>query len=101
MSKDKGFAIINKGTRNATGVMRGRDVREQLRGKIDPDTLAVLERIAEINHINMNAIAELATHMDQIVDLVQKFSDIAGNMKDRTDQMARAMGEGSADDTTH
>lgn len=86
------------GKTEGTNVMRGRDVRLLLQGvDAHPKVKEVLERIAEINHINMTAIAELATNMDALVNIVQKFADVASNMKDRTDQMARAMTEGLED----
>jgi hypothetical protein len=108
VAKDKTFSATFKGRREATGVLRGRDVRAKLLTRnIDPEVRTILEQIAEINHINMLAIAELATMQDKIIDLVQGFSNIAGNMKDRTDAMARAMGETAegaaedAEDTQH
>jgi hypothetical protein len=70
--------------------MRGRDVDFKLRGKIDPVVVAVIAQIAEINHTNMKAIAELAQMQDKTIDLVQQFSNVAENMKQRTDQMLRA-----------
>lgn len=90
--------------RDTTGVMRGRDVREKLGGKCDPEVLAVLCTIAEVNHGNVLHLASLAQMVDQMTDIMQKFTDVAHNMKERTDQMARAMNdevEGApTDDTT-
>lgn len=92
MPKNKSAIILPEGT-TGSKVMRGRDVDFMLRGKVDPEVLKVLVSIAEINHTNMLAIAELATMQDQIINLVQQFANVAGNMKERTDQMARAMGQ--------
>lgn len=90
--KPKAVPILEGTT--GTNLMRGRDVVVTLGGRnLDPMLVDTLAKIAEINHFNMKAIAELANNLDQVIDLVQKFSDIAGNMKERTDQMARAMGE--------
>lgn len=102
MKKSKEVKPVFLGT-GGDNVMRGRDVRQMLIGKnVEPTVQTILERIAEINHINMKAIAELASMQEQTVNLLQNFSDVAGNMKERTDQMARAMGEGSEepDETT-
>ncbi len=95
MTKKNESAIIMPGGHTGTNVMRGRDVDFKLRGKVEREVLDVLVSLAEINHTNMKAIAELATMQDQIINLVQKFADVAGNMKDRTDQMARAMQQAS------
>ena len=78
---------------DATGVMRGRDVRAKLEGRVDPVVLAVLVQLAEINHGNVIHLASLASMVDQMTDIIQSFTDVAGNLKERTDQMARAMGE--------
>lgn len=84
---------------SGTNVLRGRDVRQRLMSEnLSPNVKEILERIAEINHVNMKAIAELSTMFDQLVNLVQSFGDVAENMKNRTDQMARAMGEGAQKD---
>lgn len=105
MKKDKDFATIFKGSREATGVMRGRDVRARLQHKdIDPELRSIIETIAEINHTNVLAVAELATMLDQVIDNLQGFSDIAENMKKRTDQLLRSTqaeteGDAGAQDT--
>lgn len=84
MSNNKGPAIIQKaGETTETGVMRARDVRFLLKGRdVDPQVLHILERIAETSHFNTLAVAELANHLDKVVDFMKDFSDIAGNMKD-------------------
>jgi hypothetical protein len=92
--------------REDTGVMRGRDVRQKLQHKIDPDLCHVLETLAEINHTNVLAIAELATMFNQMVDTMQNFANIAENMKTRTDQLVRSTeaevaGEEGAENTKH
>lgn len=103
MPKPDAPAIISEGTRTNTGVMRGRDVREALRGLLPPRAIETIAQIAEINHTNVLAIAELATMLDQFTDIVQGMADIAENMKTRTDQMVRATeqmkqaGEGNED----
>jgi len=80
-------------SRDATGVMRGRDVRTKLEGKVDPEVLAVMCQLAEINHGNVLHLASLAQMVDTMTDIMQSFTDVAGNLKERTDQMARAMGD--------
>jgi len=80
-------------SRDATGVMRGRDVRVKLESRVDPVVLEVLCNLAEINHGNVLHLASLASMVDQMTDIIQSFTDVAGNLKERTDQMARAMGD--------
>jgi hypothetical protein len=64
-----------------------------LQGKLDPPVLAVLEQLAEINHGNVLHIASMAQMLDKMTDIIQGFTDVAANMKERTDQMARSMAD--------
>lgn len=91
--KEKSAAAIVKSVRDDTGVLRARDVRERLHNKTDPAVLTVLCQLAEVNHGNVLHLASLAQMLDQAIDMLQSFTDVAANMKNRTDAMARAMGE--------
>lgn len=73
-----------------TKILRGRDVEFLLQGKVDPIVKDILVQLAEIQHTNTLAVAELATHQDQIINIVQQFADVAQNMKDRTEQLVRS-----------
>lgn len=91
MGKDKQVKPILLKSREETGVMRGRDVRFRLMEKnVDPEVKFVLEQLAEINHTNVLAIAELATMLNQMVDIIQGFTDVAENMKKKTEQLERS-----------
>lgn len=73
-----------------TGVLRGRDVRARLLTRnIDPVLRDILEQVAEINHTNVLAIAELANNFDKAVDIIQSFTDVAENLKNRSEQLMR------------
>jgi len=91
MAKQVAPAILS--TRDSTGVMRARDVRLKLAGRVDPELMQVLCTLAEINHGNVLHLASLASMVDQMTNIMQQFTDVAHNMKKRTDEMARAMGE--------
>jgi CMP-2-keto-3-deoxyoctulosonic acid synthetase len=91
MAKEVTPILTKKSTH--TGVMRGRDVTYKLGGVIDPIVVKCIADIAEINHTNCQAIAELATMQDQMLNIIQKFADVAENMKNRTDQLMRSTGE--------
>lgn len=98
MPEDKTVSPVLLKQSTHTGVMRGRDVRASLdKRNLDPILVGIIADIAEINHTNMKAIAELATMFDQMLDHMQGVLEVASNMKDRTDQMARAMGEATED----
>jgi hypothetical protein len=90
MASGNGVAILSEGS-GGTKVMRGRDVQAALMGRnMDPVAVNILVQLAEINHTNTLAIAELATMFNSMVDTMQSFGEIAENMKTRTDQFVRA-----------
>ena len=89
--KEGGPAIIASGTTERTGIMRARDVRFELTGHADPRLIHVIAKIAEQSHTNYIQLAELATLTDNIIDIVQRFSDIAGNMKDKMMSLERGI----------
>jgi hypothetical protein len=88
VAKEVTPVLIRK--REDTGVMRGRDVRRKLQHNTDPNLLSVLETLAEINHTNTLAVAELATMFNQMVDTMQGFANIAENMKNKAEQLERS-----------
>jgi hypothetical protein len=88
----KGPAIIVNPdkTEQATGVMRGRDVRFLLQNRnVDPQVIHVIAKLAEINHANTLAIAEIATMFNQMIDTMHGFSQVAENMRDKIAQFER------------
>ena len=107
MKKDKGDRVTPILDKQITGtnVMRGRDIRARLDGRnIDPILIDTIARLAEINHVNMTAIAELSTMLDQTINVIQQFADISQNMKDKMQQLERGTraeveGDESAADT--
>ena len=77
-----------------SATFRGRDVEAKLKHvEMHPALKEVLMRIAEQSHVNMKGLAELAAMFDQLTGILNEVMSIADNMKTRTDQMARAMGD--------
>lgn len=86
--KAKAVPILEK--RSGTNVMRARDVVASLQNRnLDPILVDHIAKIAEINHTNCLAIAELATMFDHMVDTMKSFADVAQNMKDKAEQLER------------
>jgi hypothetical protein len=110
MSRDKvtkGGILIKHDEDKDVSSLRGRDVEFMLRdASVDPRVKRVLVGLAEANHANTNRVAGMATLVDQCVDIVTNFAQIAGNMKDAVGILQRQVaGEtppevGGADDTT-
>lgn len=81
---------ILRGPNLGTNLIKGRDVRFLLQNRnLDPSLVEVIAKIAEVNHTNSLAIAELATLLDQQVNIMQGFADVAGNMKETIAQFKR------------
>lgn len=109
MKKNKGDRVIPILEKKHEGgnVMRGRDVRATLQNRnLDPILIDTIATLAEINHVNMKALAELATIQDQIIDAVQKFADISENMKNKMKSLEEGInteleGDNGAETTKH
>jgi hypothetical protein len=85
-ANEKGVIIKPGGTTDGS-VLRARDVEFQLKGAdIDPRVKNVLCTLAEINHVNMKAIAELGSMFDKMVDVMTDMTTVAGNMREMTDR---------------
>lgn len=87
MNDKKSVAPVLLSQREDTGIMRGRDVREKLKTHLHPTAIEVIATVAEINHTNCKAIAELATMFEQMVNAMQGVLEVAENMKGRTDKL--------------
>lgn len=84
---DKPFTILKGGTRDGS-VLRARDVEFELRGAdVSPEVRSILYRLAEINHVNTKAVAELATMFDQMIDTMSGITTVAENMKIATERL--------------
>ena len=76
----------------ADGMYRARDVEFELKGvDVHPSIKNCLCKMAEQSHVNMRGLAELASMFDQLTKLVDGMMTVAQNMKDRSEQMRRAM----------
>lgn len=87
MPADEKGVIIRPGGTSDGATMRARDVEFELRGvDVDPRIKSVMVKLAEINHVNTKAIAELAVLLDKMIDTMNEFGTIAQNMRGLTDK---------------
>ena len=66
-------------------MIKAREVRERLKGKIDPEVLFVLESLAEadsVHQLEMHALAQLT---DQITDIVMAMGAVNEAVKNAVD----------------
>ena len=88
-ARDKGVSIISGGTKDGAH-LRGRDVELELKSSpVDPRVKSLLYRLAETNHFALSRLAELATLLDQLIDVVQNFANISENMKAKMERIHR------------
>lgn len=62
--------------------MKAREVRELLRGKVDPSVSAVIEAVAEGQSVQAEQLLMVAQGYDRILDMIGDVMTISGNMKD-------------------
>jgi len=62
--------------------MRAREVRERLKGRIDPEVSYVIEALAEQMSVYDQALTSLAEMQNKMIDLIANFSVIGENMKE-------------------
>lgn len=68
--------------------MKGRDIDFELKGvSLDPRLLRVLMRIGEDQSTMQQQLMQLATMLDAVMDNMTAFMAVAGNMKDKVDEL--------------
>lgn len=75
-------------------MIKAREVRERLKGKIDPEALFVLESLAEADSIHQLEMHSLAQLIDQITDIVMAMGAVNEAVKNAVDA-ANLRGEGA------
>lgn len=63
------------------GMLKPREIREVLRGKIDPEIGKILVRLCEDNRETRNQVDQLAKMMDQWSDILNAMMNISSAMK--------------------
>ena len=74
-------------------ILKARDVRERLKGRVDPQVSFCLEALAEQQHTMIKSIMEISQMVDKMADIIQGFVSVAENMKRTVDGMKGAEGD--------
>lgn len=77
--------------------LRAREIREKLRGKVEPVVLHTLEAMAETQHQHEKHLVEMASMLQQCVLACEGFNIIAENMKNRLEQFQRNQQDSAPD----
>lgn len=97
-----GVLIKSDGPTKDASVLRARDVRFELQGRnVDPVVMSIMERLAERSHFVMSRLTEMAMLQDQMINIIQQFSDIAGNMKEKMEAIHTDIKGEGVDETTN
>lgn len=78
--------------------MKAREIRERLKDYADPRIVHILCGLAEDANVMRQQIFEMAQQMDQHLNILQNFTQIAENMKSTVDSM-KAISKTELDDT--
>jgi hypothetical protein len=76
-------------TKLTVRMMRGRDVRDRCKGRVDPNVLYVLEALAEQQHAIDKGMGEVALMIQRMADIQLMQVQVADNMKNFIDSHRR------------
>jgi predicted chitinase len=101
MSMNDGKLIADGGPVKDSQTIRARDVYFTLKGAdVHPSVVQMLAQLAESNHINTKAIAEIAVHLGQMTNIISGFTTVAENLKNAAEQLTRRQANVDDDITT-
>ena len=67
--------------------LHAREVRERLRGRVDPQLLYVLEALAEDNSKFKQQLIQFAQDLDQMSNIMHNFLQVAERMKSSVENL--------------
>ncbi len=70
-------------------MIKGREVREQLKDKVDPVVIHVVAELAEQQGVLREQLSMMALQHDQLIDIVTQMTEIAANMKIASDALQK------------
>lgn len=71
-------------------ILKARDVRDRLKGRVDPQVSYCIEALAEQQHTMIKSIMELSQMVDKMADILSNFVQVAENMKNTVNGMKGA-----------
>lgn len=73
--------------------MRAREVRERLKGKVDPQVSFCIEALAERQSVISEEMLVMAQHIDQMANLLSNFVQVAENMQNVAEKLQKTRGD--------
>jgi hypothetical protein len=74
--------------------MKAREVRERLKGRVDPEVSICMEALAEKIGGLQKQIMDMALAQDEMINIISNFASVAENMKNTVDTMKNIQGDG-------
>ena len=75
--------------------MKAREVRERLKGRVDPEVSLCMEALAERIVGLQKQLMDMAMMQDEMTNIMSNFASVAQNMKSTVDAMKNIQGEES------
>ena len=73
-------------------MIRARDIRDRLKGRVDEQVMYCFEALAENQSAMRQQTMELASQMNQMADIIASFTVVAENMKNAVETMKKMEG---------
>ena len=75
--------------------MKAREVRERLKGRVDPEVSLCMEALAERIVGLQKQLMDMAMMQDEMTNIMSNFASVAENMKSTVDAMKNIQGDES------
>ncbi len=75
--------------------MKAREVRERLKGRVDPEVSLCMEALAERIVGLQKQLMDMAMMQDEMTNIMSNFASVAQNMKSTVDAMKNIQGDES------
>ena len=75
--------------------MKAREVRERLKGRVDPEVSLCMEALAERIVGRQKHLMDMAMMQDEMTNIMSNFASVAQNMKSTVDAMKNIQGDES------
>lgn len=77
--------------------IKAREVRERLKGKVDPDVSVVLEAMAEEQYQIGKQLTEMANGLNQVIDTLSNITNVVGHNQEVVAKLKKRIGDDEYD----
>jgi Asp-tRNA(Asn)/Glu-tRNA(Gln) amidotransferase C subunit len=73
--------------------MKAREIRERLKGRIEPEVVICMTAIAELQSAQQQELKMMAEQLDATINILSQLTQVAENMKSVVDQANSIRGD--------